>query len=755
MIRGAERHFAAFRRSDHKHVEPISRWSTLLNLFSFVRRNPGVALRGVNRHRLRKLKGVLIDGNTSSVETWLQERLSPNSAQAGRPLRVPAVDSAEQLEFPVPPQPAVSIIVPVYNQYETTLACLRCILAHTEAGYELIVTDDCSEDDTATIARRIRGIAHVKTPHSLGFLGNCNHAAARARGDYLVFLNNNTNVQPGWLAALLQVFAEHPDAGVVGPQLRFKGGHLKDAGGIVWKDGSVWSFGQSRNHEAPEYNYLRDVDYVSGACLATRVDLWRRTGGFDPTFAPASCEDADYCFSVREAGFRVLYQPQSVVVHEEGVPHGVDLGPDAEVQQLHNRRIFRKKWANTLAALHFDNGEHLFLARDRSRDRTTVLVIDHYIPRFDQDAGSRSTYQYLQQMVRRGMNVKFIGANFFPHQPYTRALQSLGIEVLAGPEFASSWRGWLRANGRYLDVVCLYRPHVAEQFLAELKDLSPQPRLVYFGVDLHHLRVSREARLKKSRKRAREADNWKRREIEICRQVDQICFPSQVEIDEIRKELPDADVRLIPLYVLDDAKPASSYQHAERKDILFVGGFDHPPNEDAMLWFTEEVFPQLCADIPDLRLHIVGPHPSPRVRQLSSSSVIVHGFLSDAELRELYGQVRVVVVPVRFGAGVKGKVLEALNYAVPIVTTPVGAEGLPEATLVMRVAGTPQSFCTSVRELYCDPAKAERYLNQYHAYIHRWFGDEAVTAFLEKAVMPGTTTGYTGDVLRGPDPATS
>ncbi len=510
--REAERGLAEFKVVRGAKMRPTSRWSTLWLLLEFARRNPRFLLRGINRRRLRKLKAVFIEGHTSAVGAWLRERLSTNTVRAERPLLVPAIDTTERLEFPIASEPAVSIIVPVHNKYSTTLSCLKSILAHTETGYELIVADDCSEDDTITIAQRVSGIVHVKTPDNLGFLANCNHAAACAKGDYVVFLNNDTNVQPGWLTALLQVFEEHPDVGVVGPKLLFEDGHLQEAGGIVWKDGSAWNFGRNQDPAEPEYNYVREVDYVSGACFATRAALWRQLGGFDNTFAPAYYEDADYCFSVRQAGYRVLYQPHSVVVHKEGVSHGVDLGQGIKAHQSRNQEVFREKWATTLAAFHFDNGEHVFFGRDRSRGQVTVLVIDHYVPFYDQDAGSRSVYQYLQHMVRRGLNVKFVGANFFPHQPYTRALQNLGVEVLVGPEFAASWQDWLRVNAQYLDVVCVHRPpHRGTVSCRSQADLATAP------ADLLRCRLTLPARFPRGHAEEKQEAGPRGRRLEAAR----------------------------------------------------------------------------------------------------------------------------------------------------------------------------------------------------------------------------------------------
>ena len=252
--------------------------------------------------------------------------------------------------------PSVSIVIPCHNEAELTRACLGSLGETLPQSFEgeILVVDDASSDDTAALIKatrrrddRVRGL---RNRTSLGFIDSCNRGAREARGDYLLFLNNDTIPLPGWLPPLLRTFSDFSDAGVVGGRLLYTDGRLQEAGGLVFADGSAAKFGYGDpDADAALYGYVREVDYVSGALLLTPRSLFTELGGFDRRYGFGFYDDDDYCFAVRAAGRRVYYQPESVVVHVEGGSTGTDLSVGAKRFQLANQSIFMAKWSDELA----------------------------------------------------------------------------------------------------------------------------------------------------------------------------------------------------------------------------------------------------------------------------------------------------------------------------------------------------------------------------------------------------------------------
>ena len=231
----------------------------------------------------------------------------------------------EKLKLPVCDEPLVSIIIPVYNQFHCTYNCIKSIINHTRGlNYEVIIADDVSTDKTREIENIVENVKVIHNKKNLGFLLNCNNAAKFAKGKYIHFLNNDTYVQRGWLSSLLELIENNPKIGLVGSKLVYPTGKLQEAGGIFWKDASAWNYGREKSPAAAEFNYVKEVDYISGASILISKSLWDEIGGFDTRFVPAYYEDSDLAFEVRKKGYTVVYQPESVVVHFEGMSNGVD-----------------------------------------------------------------------------------------------------------------------------------------------------------------------------------------------------------------------------------------------------------------------------------------------------------------------------------------------------------------------------------------------------------------------------------------------
>ena len=325
---------------------PPSKRRQILAMVRYTLAHPISSLRSMSPSRFRKVLSVVRSSDAEDLETWVGARF-PEAEEDQVVAELPPIPADEILIFPDCDQPKVSIVIPVYNEWVVTHRCLWSILQYTDGDYEVIVADDCSTDETRNIADYVQGVTVVRQEENQRFLKNCNRAAERARGEFLLLLNNDTTVTEGWLPPLLQLF-EKPDVGIVGPKLLFPNGKLQEAGGIIWQDASGWNYGRADDPSRPQYSYVRETDYVSGAALMVRRSLWQELGGFDETFAPAYYEDTDLCFSARQAGYKVLYQPASSVVHYEGVTNGTDLAGGQKQYQVVNQQRFLDKWRETL-----------------------------------------------------------------------------------------------------------------------------------------------------------------------------------------------------------------------------------------------------------------------------------------------------------------------------------------------------------------------------------------------------------------------
>lgn len=639
--------------------------------------------------------------------------------------------SFSPLVFPVSVTPLVSIIIPVYNQWEYTYKCLQSILGNTsDVDYEVIIADDLSTDETKNIADVIKNIKIVCNSNNLQFLRNCNNAAKYAKGKYIHFLNNDVVVHPKWLSSLITLAENNSDIGIVGSKLIYPDGRLQEAGGIIWNDASGWNFGRLDDPEKPEYNYVKETDYVSGASLLIRKETWDKLNGFDELFFPAYFEDTDLAFRVRQLGCKVVYQPLSVITHFEGISHGTDENSGQKRYQTINRQKFLERWKDVLNSDQFDNAQNVFLARERSKNKKQVLVIDHYVPHFDLDAGSRSTFSYLKLFVEMGFNVKFIGDNFFRHEPYTTILQQIGIEVLYGNFYSTSVNKWIIENGIYFDIVIAHRMHIAPKYLDVLKKYT-HAKIAYIGHDLQFLSSQRKYELTQELLHKEDIEKFKSKETQIFNTVDIILPFSSYEAPYIKEIVPDKIVQTLPVFFFDKVFETKN-KFSDRKDILFVGGFGHPPNVDGICWFVKEIFPLVQKANEGIKLYIVGSKPTEEVKDLSSDSIIVTGYISDEELDIFYNRCKVAVLPLRYGAGVKGKLLEALYHLIPTVITEVAAEGVPNIEEYSLVSKGQIEFAENINLLYSDEKLWHDYSIRGKELILKNYSKEAAWEILEK-----------------------
>jgi O-antigen biosynthesis protein len=622
-------------------------------------------------------------------------------------------------------EPLVTLIIAAFNHRDVTVRCLRAI---AESWFEsldvqFIVVDDFSTDGTAEVITQLDGVEYVRSPRNEGFVRACNRGARLARGKYLCFLNNDTVVRDGWLDYLVTTADGDDTIGVVGAKLVYPDGRLQEAGSILWRDATGWNVGRFESPDDPRYNYVRDTDYVSGAALLVRRDLFERLRGFGERFRPAYYEDADLCFGARELGYRVVYQPRSVVIHEEGLTSGDERVGVKRFQEI-NRPKFREKWAARLEGQLENHHTNVAAASRTSSRRRTVLVIDSYVPLYDKESGSQRMFHLIKMLRRSGYAVTFLPDNYAPLQPYTSELQQMGVEVLHHFDGGRTLQESLDMVLGSIDFAWISRPDLYEKY-ATLLRRNPKIRLVYDTVDLAHVRGRRKAELLGESNV--EWQELQRIESSAAKSADATVVVTNEE-KRVLEELGARNVFVVPN--VHELRIAGQRSFAETSGLIFIGNYNHPPNVDAVCWLCEHIMPLVWKSLPNVNLTLIGSNPSQKVSALAGERVRVTGYVRDVS--SYFRGARIFVAPLRFGAGMKGKIGQALEFALPVVTTVVGAEGMDLRDGDNAVIAPPQleEFAAAVVALYGDAERWTR-ISSAAGEVLRPFSPQAVQPQLE------------------------
>lgn len=352
------------------------------------------------------------------------------------------------LEAGDPGEPEISVVLVTYGAWEWTERCLEALFETTDAAYELICVDNASPDGSADRLASIPGVRLVRSTVNLGYGVAANLAAMRARAPYLLLLNTDAIVQPGWLPPLRSVLDAEDDVAAVAARLLHLDGRLQEAGAVIWGDGMTDCYGDGDDPRRSEYRFRRDVDYASAACLLVRRSAFLDAGGFDPIYQPAYYEDTDLAMRWRSRGLRVVYQPLSTAVHKRWASSGDRSAMEHLVDR--HRPVFLERWRALtgdrpprpvpedpralLAVRDAECGTRVLGVVDRLAS-TTGRTIGEVVPLFGGGwAGCRRSLLCFDDSAESDA---------------TASLRALGVEVVGATEVA----GWLAGRRHHYTTV--------------------------------------------------------------------------------------------------------------------------------------------------------------------------------------------------------------------------------------------------------------------------------------------------------------
>jgi glycosyltransferase involved in cell wall biosynthesis len=624
---------------------------------------------------------------TVSYQIWLNARADMSQSTSFMLLKrdIPQLDPDEIIYFSKTPHPVVSIVLPVFHLSDVLLPLLKS-LCNTSTGhaYEVILVNSLPEQESRILLERIHGARVVPAGQGKTTVEMWNIGVDMAIGQYVALLLGDILPLPGWLDEMLHTFMDQAEAGLVSSQIILPEGIIWEGGGMTGEAGESGGVRCGSNPFQPEFSYLREVDYCSAVSFMIPRAILMQAGSI-----PES-DDCDLlqvgsrmATAIRLTGRKVFYNPLSKAVMLSR-PKGNSRESLIEESTVRNR--FDRK--NTPSGC----------VCGTILPASKILVIDVRTPTPDHDSGSQDIVSYFKILRSLGCEITFIPATDFKFmEKYTPDLQRMGVRCLYAP-FVRGINRYLKSHGREYDLVMLYKVHCAAYCIDMVRRYCPKARIIFNTVDLHFVREQRQAVIERSCELQEIANKTKIKELSVIRKADCTIVLSTKE-RELLLEEPNIIGEKISVIPLIREIPGCGNSFSDRKDILFVGGFEHRPNVDAMIYFVCDIWPLIKKYLPEIVFYIVGSKPPEEILSLAADDIIVTGYVPD--LSPYFHGCRLSVAPLRYGAGLKGKVATSLSYGLPCVATSLAVEGsILETGADILVADMPEAFALAVQRLY-------------------------------------------------------
>ena len=570
----------------------------------------------------------------------------------------------------------VTIVIPAFNSFFEVATCIESVFLHpSTTNYKIVIADDASPDVSYSSLEQLNGITVLHQNVNIGYIQNINAAASEIATEFLLTLNQDVIVCPGWLDELVLEADRNPKVGIVGPRILDRKFKILEAGGIIFQHAHAAHRGRGSMPEDHRYNFSTNVDYVSGCAMLVRTTVWRELSGLDNQYTPAYYDDVDLCLRARKSGWLVRYAPISCIVHFEGTSMGANEHDSSSLK--HFQVLNREKVAQNHPELNSHTSiDQLPRIDSHCPTRTKVACVFESMPFANRDGGSVDFILFVEYLLELGYSVSAI----FVH--------------IVGPKDTANWRS--------LGIQCVQLN--TKQGL-EVTDSSDF--IVSFGImagvqlakmDLSHKQwvhhtsdcVTRRLEamnelLKNQRDISREASRWflglpsdVPQMWEIEKQVlalpSTTLFVTQHDLEYAQQK--GATGNFVHFPILKGGPDSNSIpEPLQELTVGFVGSFLHSPNPDAVEYFLRDIWENIHKAVPGSRFLIWGSNINDKqIAEWSNvPGVEVCGWF--ATWNEVVAQTRVLVSPLRFGAGMKHKVVSTYIHGRPVVGTCTSFEG--------------------------------------------------------------------------------
>ncbi len=610
------------------------------------------------------------------------------------------IESGDKLEFNSKSQVVkVSVIVVLFNQAGLSYKCLCHLSESIDIDYQLIIIDNASTDNTNELIQRISGAKIIRMEENIGFLRAVNIASSHAEGEFIVLLNNDAMVAQDALSISVRRMKFNPNAGAVSGMIQLWNGLLQEAGSIIWSDGSCAGYGRNSSPEDSEFQFVRNVDYCSGAYLMIRRELFLSLGGLDDDFAPAYYEETDLCVRIIKAGYEIVYDPLIKIKHFE---FASEVSPGWAVNlQKRNQNIFLLKHKEFLLNQRPANS-NIYTARQRTpKGKKNILVIDDRVPMPWLGQGYPRAAEIVKSLVSEGHNVTHYPLQI-PSDSYADISASLPDVVEVMREHGTcKLRDFLTSRKGYFNVIFVSRPHniKAVSDIIEIDvTLLNGVKIIYDAEAVFAIREFVKQELEGNfisdiTRRKMIAD-----EVALSKYADVVTTVSRSEAELFLTN----DKNNVHVLGHGITVKENNIGYECRTNFLFVGALtqDRTPNSDSIEWFISSVWPIIKSKLGEgIKLNLVGACDAPFIKIIKSDDILLHGIVPD--LKEFFNSCRVFIAPTRFAAGVPHKVHEAAANGLPIVSSTLIAEQLLWQDIIPNTSD-PEVFAQECVKLYTD-----------------------------------------------------